>query len=96
MPFSLTTQRKITPSITEAEYVSLLAYAQEVNFSKLLLEEIPEVHKPEIIHEDNQGAIFLKNIRQDGMHTKHIDIFHHFLRYITEEKDMDTDYIRSE
>ena len=29
------------------------------------------------------------------MHTKHIDICHHFLRDMVEDKDMDIKYIRS-
>ena len=30
------------------------------------------------------------------MHTKHIDICHHFIRYMFKEKDMDIKYINSE
>ena len=30
------------------------------------------------------------------MHTKHIDICHHFIRYMFKEKDMDINYINSE
>ena len=60
----------------------------------MLLEEISEVQKPEIFHEDNQWDIFLENNRQVGMRTKNIDIRHHFMRYMVEEKDMDIKYIR--
>ena len=54
-----------------------------------------EFHKPEIFYEDNQGAIFLANNVQVGMHTKYIDICHHFLRDVVEERDMAIKYIRS-
>ena len=39
-----------------------------------------EVQKPEIFYKDNQGDIFLAKYRQVGMHTKNIDMRHHFLR----------------
>ena len=48
------------------------------------------------MYEDNQGAIFLANNRQVGMRTKHIDICHHFLRDMVEDKYIDIKYIRSE
>ena len=64
----------------EANYIALLACAQGLNFVNVLLQEISEVQKPEIIQEDNQGAIFLANNRQVGMHTKCIDIRHYFQR----------------
>ena len=52
--------------------------------------------KPSVIYEDNQGAIFLAKNRQVGICTKHIDIRHHFLRDMVEEKDIDVQYILSE
>ena len=55
-----------------------------------------EVEKTSVIYEDNQGAIFLAKKRQIGIHTKHIDISHHFLRDMVEERDIDIHYIRSE
>ena len=39
--------------------------------------------------------IFPINNRQVGMHTKHINVNHNFLRYIVEEKYIDINYIRS-
>ena len=49
----------------------------------------------EIVYEDNQGDIFLAENRKIGMHTKHINIYQHFLRETAEKKDMDIKYIRS-
>ena len=62
----------------------------------MLLEEMTEVQKPLVVYEDNQGAIFLANNRQVGMRTKHIDICHHFMRYMAEDKEIDIKYIMSE
>ena len=54
------------------------------------------MQKPSIIYEDNQGGNFLANNRQVGMRTKHIDICHHFLRDMVEDKDIDIKYIQRE
>ena len=62
----------------------------------MLLGEMTEVEKPFVIYEDDQGTIFLAKNRQVGIHTKHIDIRHRFLRYIVEDKNLDIQYIRSE
>ena len=45
------------------------------------------------MHKDNQGVIFLGNNRRVGMHTKHIDICSHLMRYMVEGKDIDIRYI---
>ena len=62
----------------------------------MLLGEMTEVEKPSVIYEDNQGAIFLAKNRQVGIHTKQIDIRHHFLRGMVEDKDSDIQNIWSE
>ena len=78
------TQRTITLRSAEANYEALLECAQEMNFVNMLLQEITEFWKPEIMQEDNQGAIFLAKNRQVGMSTKHTNIRHHFMREIVE------------
>ena len=52
-----------------------------------------EVQNPSVVHENNQGAIFLANNKQVGICTKHIDICHRILREVIEDKDMDIKYI---
>ena len=52
--------------------------------------------RPAIVHEDNQGASFLANNRQVGIHTKHINIHHQFLKDMVEEKYVDIKYISRE
>ena len=76
--------------------MELSACAQEVKFVIMLLGEMTEVENPSVNYEDNQGAMFLANNRQVRIHTKHIDIRHHFLRGMVEEKDIDIQCIRSE
>ena len=54
-----------------------------------------KVQNPSVIYEDNQDMIFLVNNRQVGISTRHIDIGHHFLRDMLEDKDIDIQYIWS-
>ena len=86
----------MTLSSTEAEYMEMSACAQEVNIISMLLGNITEVEKPSVIYEENQSANFLAKNRQVGICTKHIDICHHFLQEMEEEKDIDIQYIWSE
>ena len=72
----------------EVEHVELSACAQEEKFVSMFMGEMTKVEKPSIIYEDNQGDIFLAKNRQVGIHTKHIDIDHHFLRDVVKEKDI--------
>ena len=69
---------------------------QEVKLVNMLLQEISEFQKPEIVNEENQGDNFLEKNRQGGILTKKIEICHHFIRGIFEEKDMGIKYVRSE
>ena len=61
----------------------------------MFLGEMKKVKKLSVIYEDNQGAIFLENNRQIGICTRHIDICHHFLQDMVEERDIDIQYIWS-
>ena len=74
------TQKVVTLSITEAEYVALTLCCQETMFQNNLLEELGVVKKPGWIYEDNTGAIFLVENSQVSIRTKHIDIRCHFIR----------------
>ena len=76
--------------------MALRACEQYVKFVSMLLEEMNEAHKPSVIYEDNQGYIFLVKNMEVGMHTKHIDIRHHFLKVMVEDKYIDIKYIWSE
>ena len=59
----------------------------------MLLEGMNKFQKPSVIYEDNKGAILLANNRQVGIHTKHTDICHHFLRDMVDYKDIYIQYI---
>ena len=70
------TQRTVTLSSTEAEYVDLLLFTQEVKFISMSLEKTTQLQKPSVVYETNQGEILLAYKRQVVMRTKHIDIYH--------------------
>ena len=80
----------------EAEYVSFSACKQVLIFLSMVLGEITKLKKPYIIYEDIQGESFLEQNRQVGVFRKYIDIQHHFLRDMVEDKDFVIQYIWSE
>ena len=54
------------------------------------------MQKPSIVYKYNQGDIFLANNSQVVVRNKHVNIRHHFHRYMVEDKDVYIKYIRSE
>lgn len=63
---------------------------------KQILKDYGMVQGTMILFEDNQSAInILKNPFQHSM-TKHIDIRHHFIRELVEEKNVVLSYIKIE
>jgi hypothetical protein len=89
-------QSTVALSSTEAEYQSLSECAQEAVFTQNLIEEITGQFATAIIYEDNLGAIYLTKNQQVSARTKHIDIRHHFLRDLLNDKKIDIRFQRSE
>ena len=85
--FSSRSQRTISMSSAESEYIAASAAAQEIMFQQILLSEIAVTVVPAAIFEDNSGAIFLSRNKQVSQRTKHIDLRYHFLRDFTAKKD---------
>jgi hypothetical protein len=90
------TQKTVTLSSTEAEYVGVSKAAQEILFMLMLLDEFGECKRPALILEDNEGAIFLVKNQSVGERTKHIDVRYHFMRQHYERGDFGITYIMSE
>ena len=78
---------------TEANYVSLSEFSQEVKFFNMLMEEMSKLHKLAIVYKDNQGDFFLAKNRQFGICTAHVNIRDHFLRDMLADKDTCINYI---
>jgi hypothetical protein len=94
--WNCTTQKSVTLSSTEAEYVSMSKGLQEILFSQMLLREIANTELEAVMLEDNTGAIFLVKNQQVGARTKHIDVRYHFLREHFEQKHFKIKFVRSE
>jgi hypothetical protein len=94
--WNCTTQKSVTLSSTEAEYVSMAKGLQEILFSQMLLKEIALCELSAVMLEDNTGAIFLVKNQQVGTRTKHIDVRYHFLREHFEKKRFNIKFVRSE
>ena len=91
------TQAIVSLSSTEAEYIALSTVAQEVLFQSQILDElIGDQHiKPSVIFEDNLGAIYLTKNSQISQRTKHIDVRHHFIRGLINNKVLDIKFVKS-
>ncbi|CAB1107751.1 unnamed protein product [Ectocarpus sp. CCAP 1310/34] len=80
------TQKCVTLSTTEAEYVSLADVMKEVLFLRQVWRfMLPEAGMPGIpVFEDNQGAIQLAQNPISNSNSKHIDVRHHFIRELAD------------
>jgi len=83
-------------SSTEAEYMALSECSQESVFTQNLIEELTGIRERAIIYEDNLGAIYLVKNQQVSARTKHIDVRHHFVRDLYEDKRIEVRFQRSE
>ena len=74
-------QRSVTLSSTEAEYVAISEVCAAIMFIKQIVEFVGvSVKKPIIINVDNVGAIYLANSATTSNRTKHVDTRYHFVR----------------
>jgi len=90
-------QRSVTLSSTEAEYVAVSEVCAEIMFVKQVMEflHIP-VKLPIVVHVDNVGAIFLANNATTGQRTRHIDVRHHYVREYIEDNILAIRFVKSE
>ncbi|CAB1106091.1 unnamed protein product [Ectocarpus sp. CCAP 1310/34] len=84
------TQKSVTLSTTEAEYVAIADVLKEVLFLRQVWRFIlPDASMPCIpVFEDNQGAIQNAHNPIINSNLKHIDVMHHFIRELVERKDI--------
>ena len=84
------TQKCITLSTSEAEYVGMGDGVKEalfVNGLLVFLRPSDKIAKIQVL-EDNEGAIALAENPLSSGNSKHIDIRHHFLRSLTEDGEL--------
>ena len=92
------TQKCVTLSTSEAEYVALGDAVKEL----LLLRQIwrfmiPGKGMPCFpVFEDNQGALQLSKDPMSNSNSKHIDVRHHFLREVVRQGNIVVNHVSSE
>ena len=91
------TQRCVTLSTTEAEYVALGEGVKEALFSGAVLPFLcPELSGSCVrVFEDNQGSIELAENTLSSARSKHDDVQFHFIRKVLRAKKIDVQYVAS-
>jgi hypothetical protein len=76
-------QKGVTLSSSEAEYVAMSEAVKEVEFIYYLLRDIDiEVELPIIVKTDNVGAIIMAQNSSSGVRTRHVDTRYHLSKRI--------------
>ena len=92
------TQKYVTLSTSEAEYVALGDAVKELLFLRQVWHfMIPGKKMPcFLVFEDNQGTLQLSQNPASSLNSKHIDVRHHFLRELVREGDISVKHVPSE
>ena len=84
--FRSSTQKHVALSVTEAELYAGVSTAQDMLYTKNVLESLGlKVELPMILEMDNMGAVHLANNWSVSGRTRHIDVRQCFLRELKEE-----------
>ena len=91
------TQKCISQSTSEAEYLAMGDGVKEALFVNGMLQFLRPSKKPRKIdvREDNSGAIALAENPLSSCRSKHIDVRHRFLRNLTEEGVIEVTHVPS-
>lgn len=91
------TQKCVTLSTSEAEYVAMTDGLKEALYVRNVLSFIdPSKTRTLVLWEDNAGAIALSRDFISSNNSKHIDVRYHFIRQKVEAKEVVVDYVESE
>ena len=89
-------QKGVTLSSTEAEYVAISEAVKEVKFIYYLLSDFHiKVKLPIVIKTDNIGAMFMSENASTGVRTRHVDTRYHFVREFIEDGFIKVEFVRS-
>jgi hypothetical protein len=89
-------QKGVTLSCTEAEYVAISEAFKEVKFIYYLLCDFHiKVNLPIIIKTDNIGAIFMAENSSNGFRTRHVDTCYHFISEFIEDGFIKVEFVQS-
>jgi hypothetical protein len=79
-------QKGVTLSSTEAEYVAISEAVNELKFVYYLPRDLHiKVKIPIVIKTDNISAIFMSENASTGVRTRHVDTRYHFVREFIED-----------
>ena len=79
-------QKIVTLSIIEAEYVAATKTRKEMIWLHGFLDELDKKQEMDILHSDNQNAIFLAKNSAFHSKSKHIQTKYHFICYLVKDK----------
>jgi hypothetical protein len=89
-------QKGVTLSSSEAEYVALSKAVKEFKFIYYLFCDISiEVKLPIIVKTDNFGAMFMAQNSSSGVRTRHVDTWYHFDRENLDDGIIKIEFIES-
>jgi hypothetical protein len=89
-------QKTVALSATEAEYMAICETGKEIIDLKGLLKELDVYTKTVTLYNDNQGARKLVENPVYHDRTKHIDVRYHYIRELSERKEIDIKYCETE
>jgi hypothetical protein len=89
-------QKTVALSLTEAEYMALSDCSCQAIWIKTMIEELGIVFKTVPIYCDNQGASFIASNPVQESHTKHINIWYHYIRELVGAKKVETMFVPGE
>ena len=94
------TQKCVTLSLSEAEYVALGDAANELFLRQVFRFMIPGIPGKGMpcfpVFEDNRGALQLSKNPVSNSNSKQIDVCHHFLRELVRQGDISANHVPSE
>ena len=87
-------QRTVPTSTTEAEYIALGHAAREAVWIRRFINEMKlEVIEDLTLYGDNEMSIALTKNAESQHRTKHIDVQHHYIRELVNERELTIEWI---
>jgi hypothetical protein len=95
--WKLKSQKNVTLSTTESEYVAMSEAVRELKFVYQVLQALNEKVISLIkVNVDNVGAIFLTNKRNASKRTKYVDVWYHFVREMIDKNFLEITFVRTD
>jgi hypothetical protein len=90
-------QQTVALSSCESEYMAISEVAKEIMWMRHLLHELDiQVETPTTIYVDNQSAIRISENDSAHSRTKHIDIRHHYINDLIEQREVRLEWISTD